>query len=287
MMNKFMEELKKELIAKLDGVVIEDREVVKMNDEVLHGLSFKRDGIDAGPVFYCENLYNSHMDGESIEEIVEMIADSINVDAFPDVVKANGLLDNYESKLGFRLLEAERNVRFLNGVPHKPVGAGLEVVLTIVNGDYQTVVTNSLVEHLDADVEDMFISATRNTMHDAVLRTMFDATFGGNQNNIFTAKELPNSIEEPCVLSNKSGVFGAVPFAYAEIRETIASYLGEFYALPSSVHEMICVPVSFGISAKDLVETVKGANKSVVQPKDILSDHVYYVDLNGKVKVVA
>ena len=45
-------------------------------------------------------------------------------------------------------------------------------------------------------------------------------------------------------------------------------------------HEVIVVPESAGMDPKSLEAMVKDANRTVVAPKDVLSDNVYYFDRN-------
>lgn len=53
---------------------------------------------------------------------------------------------------------------------------------------------------------------------------------------------------------------------------------GEFYVLPSSIHEVIIFPVSAGLSADNLNEIVRSANAACVAPDEQLSDHAYRYD---------
>ena len=79
------------------------------------------------------------------------------------------------------------------------------------------------------------------------------------------------------VLTNTSGSLGAAALFYPDVKEKAAELLGsDYYILPSSVHEVILVPDSAGINAKELCDMVKQANRTVVEEQDILSDNVYH-----------
>lgn len=288
-MKEFAKKLKEMIVDELDGIVIEEQEIIKMNDEVLHAFVVKKDGVNVAPTMYIDEAFEHYKIGRPIEHIVNDFVDTITASFanMPDADIANGIPKNYESKLGLRLLEAERNKRFLQNVPHKPVEAGLEVVLTIVDGDYQVVVTNSLAESVGANIDDMFAIAISNKLHDASFGEMKDILWGDSKTDLFSMKEVPPTETPMYVLTTTNGVFGAVPFAFCETRRNVARLIGEYYALPSSVHEMICVPVSKGFDVDELGNMVRGANGSVVKPSDILSDHVYRVDMKGKIEVVA
>ena len=53
--------------------------------------------------------------------------------------------------------------------------------------------------------------------------------------------------------------------------------------IPSSVHEMIIVPMTESITRKELDQMVKEVNENVVDPEEILSDHVYIYDAGKEV----
>jgi hypothetical protein len=67
------------------------------------------------------------------------------------------------------------------------------------------------------------------------------------------------------------------------VKEKAAEMIGSgYYVLPSSIHECILVPESAGINEKELCDMVKQANRSVVEPKDVLSDNVYHYDKDSR-----
>lgn len=72
--------------------------------------------------------------------------------------------------------------------------------------------------------------------------------------------------------------YGAICLFFDGVMETIHSKIGNFYALPSSVHEWIVLPRN--ISDLDILRTmVREINATVLIPREKLSDDVYeYVD---------
>ena len=79
------------------------------------------------------------------------------------------------------------------------------------------------------------------------------------------------------VLTNASRSLGAAAMFYPDVKEKAAEIIGgDYYILPSSCHEVILVPDTLEVKAKDLCEMVKEANRTVVEDKDILSDNVYH-----------
>lgn len=98
-------------------------------------------------------------------------------------------------------------------------------------------------------------------------------------------------IEEPdgpqmYVLTNARKLHGANIMLYKEYLEIAAEKMnGDFYIIPSSIHELIAVPVS-AQGLEELREMVKAANDNQLAPEEILGYEVYrYNRETGEVEV--
>ena len=80
------------------------------------------------------------------------------------------------------------------------------------------------------------------------------------------------------VLTNETKVNGANAILNDDIRQAIAKQVGDFYVLPSSIHECLIVPKSNGMKRDDLEQMVQEVNQTQVAPEERLSDHVYEYD---------
>ena len=58
---------------------------------------------------------------------------------------------------------------------------------------------------------------------------------------------------------------------------------GDFYILPSSIHEVLIVPDNGEMGLKDLEAMVKEVNATQVAPADKLTDSVYHYDSQAKI----
>ena len=84
--------------------------------------------------------------------------------------------------------------------------------------------------------------------------------------------------EPMTVLTTRGAVNGAGVLFCDSVLRKIWQKIGDFYILPSSVHEVIVVPVSGGIDRVELTEMVRTINATEVAPEDRLSDQVYLYD---------
>lgn len=116
-------------------------------------------------------------------------------------------------------------------------------------------------------------TAIRNTEQLAVIGSMFDVLDGGVSVDKWEPDGSPMT-----VLTTTDQVNGAGVIFCDEVLRKIREKIGDFFILPSSVHEVLVVPVSEGIDRAELEEMVKSVNRDEVAPEDRLSDQVYLFD---------
>ena len=85
--------------------------------------------------------------------------------------------------------------------------------------------------------------------------------------------------KEAAVLTNSTGIFGAASLFYPFILEMIGERMGgNYYIIPSSVHETILIPDNEDYLLSELEEMVWEINRTELMAEDWLSDSVYYYD---------
>ena len=89
---------------------------------------------------------------------------------------------------------------------------------------------------------------------------------------------MPDIPDTMYVLTNDTKVNGAAAILNDDIRQEIAEKVGDFYMLPSSIHETLIIPKDAGMEFKELEQMVQEVNQTQVAPGERLSDHVYEYD---------
>ncbi len=86
------------------------------------------------------------------------------------------------------------------------------------------------------------------------------------------------------VLTNSNTHYGAGALCINRIMQHIIDTIqDDFYIFPSSVHELIIAPVtSLEFNKNELPRMVHTINQEVVESKDRLSNHVYYLNYKEK-----
>lgn len=131
---------------------------------------------------------------------------------------------------------------------------------------------------------DAMANAEKNTK--VIFSTFPDFIF--SKSRISDPRKIKTSIEQldtMYILTTDRGIFGAVALYYEKMPESIANLIGgDYYVLPSSIHEVIIVPKNRTTASldelKSMVKSVNGTN--AVSAKDFLSDRVLMYDSSKK-----
>ena len=86
------------------------------------------------------------------------------------------------------------------------------------------------------------------------------------------------------VITNNSGIKGASSILNEELMKNISKkgHTNKFVLLPSSIHEVLLVPVAekpSDLEMKDYNEIVMEVNTQEVSENERLSDHAYYIEI--------
>lgn len=90
---------------------------------------------------------------------------------------------------------------------------------------------------------------------------------------------IPNDGPDLYCLTNEVNVNGAVYIMREDVQQMVAEKLGgDYYILPSSVHETLILPKSENMSFQRLQTMVQDVNAMCVSEEEVLSDGVYQYD---------
>ena len=283
-MKKYAEEVARIISEKNNGIDANVVEVSKANVGKMTGITVREIGKDVAPTFYVNDAFNNGISAQELAD--EFIASAKEkkqlTEEMQEVSKFDFSYKAVKDRMTLKLIEEKANRDFLQTVVHKPAGCGLVIVPYIKMGeDSFTAVTCKLAEVNEYDTEDLFRDALDNG--NAMLATMTDMMFSQEKQNLL---EGGKTHERMLILTNENGMFGACAMFYPKVLEKVKDVVeGDYYVLPSSIHEVIVVPKSNIIKERDLKAMVLEANKTVVTEADKLSDNVYLYD--GELKVVA
>ena len=177
----------------------------------------------------------------------------------------------------FQLVNYERNSEWLKSVPHKRMLDLAIVFRYLIDSDERemasTVITDSFSQKLGVTTEELYEVACKNTPN------LLPYTLGDIGDILGLGDVGANFM---WCLTNDKMVNGAACMLYNGVLESIRERFGtNLVIIPSSIHEVLILPVEYEKEMNDMVQEV---NKTVLSAEDILADHIYVYD--GELKCV-
>ena len=307
--SEFMEYIKENvtdyLPERFEESEISIQQVVKNNDVVLDGLSIRNPDSNLSPNIYLNPLYEQYQKGRNLDELVSSIADTYieNMEPIENRTFQVQIEDikNYEVVKGEifpRLVNLEKNTTRLQNVPYTQ-REDLAITYHVkVSGNRDSIgslmITNELMEVYGVTKEKLHTQAMENMerlsppvflpLGEMIVDVMTE-DFGRNEGvSQEEAKEyvkdmIPTGGPNVYCLTNQYKMNGAVGIMSESIQQMVADRVGgDYYVLPSSVHEVLIVPQSAGMDPEELTDMVNTVNEGCVMQDEILSDHVYQYD---------
>ena len=287
-----------EFLPEYDDLEVTVNTFYKNNDQKKDGLCIRSDN-SISPVIYLEKVYDKY------DEEKDLIASMMEIsDIYREHAKnvgdreeiTNAILNNPEEAKGrifSKIVNTESNKELLRNRPHKNVEdlSLIYQVLTSHTGEgvESIAVTYDMAEKLGMSLDDLDTYARENNPK------LFPMKFVGMSEIImgFMDPEMAEDLgieqddEMMYILSNEPGVFGATYMSSTEALAEVAEKLDDdLVILPSSIHEVIILPVSQTVGMYmqsdeglyELKEMVSQINGDVVSPEEILSNNVYKYD---------
>ena len=191
--------------------------------------------------------------------------------------------DEMKSKLAMEVVSADRNAEMLENVPHEQM-EDMAVVYRLIlgqdsDGRRSVLVTNDLMEQFGVTHEQLHEDAMINAPEIRPSEIRGISVVMNEMMGPGMIPEIDPADEQMFVASVSDNIHGAGVIAYPNFFEDAAEKLGgDFYVLPSSIHEVLLVRDNGEMTAKDLEAMVREVNATQVAPEEQLTDHVYHYD---------
>ena len=274
----------------LAGAEVRIIETSKINIGERTGLTIIEENVNCAPTYYIDEFFKAgKKPGETAHILLDMHKDAMG--SIPPVcTKAIDLeFDNIKSKLAARLVSGDLNAGWLADKVSRHVGADLYLTAVIeLDEEHFVTVSRQIAETFNYDEDEVIDTALRNDAekHPAFLNTLMGMSQGFNT-GIRPKNLLDEAIapDEAYALTNTEAIFGAASLFHEGVLDKLTRSFGKFFILPSSIHELIIMPMSYSDFVEEMRATVAEANSTVVSPEDLLSNGVYLYD--GRLERVA
>lgn len=247
------------------------------------GITLRSEDQTIAPTANLELFFGEYEKGVSKEAIIRMIAGLLCF--APDERFSVEMLDDYsyvKDKLFVRVCNAEVHEELLRDVPHLAIcdlAVTCHVFIAMPGNPGSVIINNSMLETYGISKKQLFIDAFINA-------TKIMPVTKGIVSGV-SEKADEAAPEGFCFLTNEKRCYGACTLFYPGVAEEMAEKYGDFFAVPSSVHEMLIVPKSVKNDAESIRKVLVTMNNDDLNPGDFLSNNIYEYDPEGKIIRIA
>ncbi len=274
--DRFLDLLEEEIRGRLlQGEQVRRVHVLKNNNVHLDGFSCMLPGRREQPTVYVNNFYRSSPDPGYIREIAQTVLSLQRESRALPGEEVKKLLESDRARelIYCRLISAARNTELLEQVPCKK-WLDLAIVYYLKIPDHIIKNATALVhkEHMQS------WGMTPEELHETAVRNMRrEPAFFQPLEQLLGEYGLEDKKSSLYVLSNSRKEYGAACILDPGVQRMRAERLGgDYYVLPSSIHEVILLPVAEAPQDADLEEIVRTVNRRCVSREEYLSGNVYY-----------
>lgn len=260
----------------------------KNNGLTLTGIVIKEPGSRVTPTIYLNGHYQSYREGAALSGIVAEVAGLYRENRLEEEPEIPDITD-FEAVKGlicFRVVNRERNRERLKGMPHRDfldLAVIYYIPVTVAGAGGSITVTDSMAGLWQAGEGDLYRHALENTkrlypvslqpMGDVIRDIMGDDAPEG----VFPGKDSVPGLPMYVLRCYSGDTGSAAAMLYGDTLREFGRQHGDFYILPSSIHEVILAPAGRGAAdAGYFCSAVREVNQAQVAPDEVLSDNAYY-----------
>ena len=248
--------------------------VTKNNGTRRTGILFKQEDSNLAPTIYLEEFYQKYLKGQQVPDLADSICSIYQEIRVKKTCDCQNLFDfnHVKEHIVYKLIRRDANEELLKKIPYEPfLDLAVVYYIQIDNTRFGSAAIQIRNEHLRYwRVEKEEIRRLAEKYKPRIYPV-----------------QIRQIVRFMYVATNEQCSLGAAVMRYPDFREKVRGMIrGDFYILPSSIHEVILVPESFGLEPERMQEMVKEINQTGVAPEEVLSDSVYYFD-GEEIRIVA
>ena len=252
-------------------------DTVEKLDDQYTGLMVRIDDKPSAPIANLDNFFREYQDSGSLDMIMTRMAEVLQMEA-PFIADLDAL-SNYaevKKKLFVRLSLLDNSEAIIAGSPHTVIS---DMAMTYhifvkcdddADGFLSARITNAMLDGYGVSEKELHHDALRNTTFilEPKIQSMLEALTGVSD-------------DDPTIMivTNQEAAYGAGILFCEGVMPHLADVMGgDYFIIPSSIHEMLAVPDNGTHTAADLLLMLTDANATVVRPEEVLSRHIYHYD---------
>lgn len=290
---RLFENFKEKMEVEYDSVSVEKISVMKNNGVKLDGAVVHQEGEVISPTIYFEAYADEIAEGSlSVEQATNRMMEAYEYGMLEQPVLPELNRENAQKNLYAVIVNSAQNKEILEEVPHREIEDLSVIARYGVAENASFLVKSSMCGILGMEPSEILEYAERNSRNKEYSVKSMEEVLAG-----FMGDDIPTEIMDEIVaeqnaaipmyvITNQEMSQGAIGvFINEDVRKEIFDKIGgEYYLLPSSVHECIAIPAE-GLDENMLQNMVYDVNLTQVDIQDRLSDNVYHISSNLKLEI--
>lgn len=307
--NEFLQSIRQFIENKLgNSYHVQISRVLKNNGIELDGLIILKEGEKISPSLYLNLYFSEYKKGKSIEWIAEELIKNYQeslCNSYNSNLDFRFSFAEIKKFIIFRLVNYNKNKKLLEGLAYirfLDLAITFHCLVKQENEEISTLrITKELMETWETSTKELMKLASKNTPYllPPCIRTMNEVIkdilkqemkelFWKSETNKQELEEDSDVILEEIlnsgkkedtpiyILTNSKGVYGAAALLYKNVlKDFVRHFQSDFYILPSSIHEVILIPITNLFNKESLIDMVLDVNCTQVPVEDVLSNQVY------------
>lgn len=290
---EFVDAVKAEIEDKMgENVRIDIHDTVKNNGVTYKACSVIKEGSCASPNLRLDDFYEKYLDNYDLPTVAEEMVYVFKKYGNPKInIRDFESFEQARKHIVMKLVSYEENKERLQDIPYMPfLDLAITYCYVISHDDHAQTKASIQIEndHLKMwGIEKHILhqAALKNSAQIMPLRisSMDDVVMEMLQHKGIEADAIKQDMEKiqrempMYILSNSANYFGASVICYPGVLKQVAEKLGkDLIILPSSIHEVIVLPVSGREDYDEMDAMIQDINRDQVAKEEVLSNHFYY-----------
>lgn len=259
------------------------------NQLMLDGLMILEPGNNISPAIYLNHYYEQYQNGSGFAAIQQQILQYYHQHCTLGTFDTSFFtcFDQVNPRIVYKLIDFDKNRELLKEIPHV-LYLDLAVVFYCLVPETpfenaSILIYNHHLAYWNITDHELMRYASKNTplllpwRFSSIAELILPALCSFPEKAHKDAQSLLEDHSIPMhVLTNQQQYFGAACILYPGVLKQISeNFEDDLYILPSSVHEVILLPVSMAERPFELAQIVREVNLTEVAQDEILSDSVY------------
>ncbi len=231
------------------------------------------------PTLYPEN-YAELSINEQIEQMAISTIEAIN--HRPDLPKLT--VDEAKKHITLSVINAEKNTERLEQTPHFKLANGELAAIPRwkIDDSASFIVSNDLASSMGLTPDEVLQIGQKNINNQKFsVKSMQEVLMEMMSLNMppeVMAEMMPTGGPEMYVMTNEMKSHGANVLLSRATLDEVHEKLGDYVIIPSSIHELIALPISDDMEPDQIRQMVLEVNSTQVAPEEQLSDNIMMYD---------